>query len=155
MSAPFDPFGTERWNAARWTDEEGARAAEIYQRETAVYADHARSPPGALTRVLGLIADTLGRDSNNVYNRFRNYGTTFDSAPSRHHAKRSKPLLAPPTPRERRAGDEFVGHKHVPDSVLLERDARAKARLAQSATSAVLGDPPPGFSALDRKRASS
>lgn len=41
----------------------------------------------------------------------------------------------------------------VPQSIIAERERLHAARLAQSDTSRLLGDPPPGYSALDRQRA--
>lgn len=42
--------------------------------------------------------------------------------------------------------------RQVPAAVLAERDARYEASLLRTRTQEFFGDPPPGFSALDRKR---
>ena len=39
-----------------------------------------------------------------------------------------------------------------PPKLLIERERRHRAALAQSLTQHVFGDPPPGYSALDKKR---
>ena len=46
-----------------------------------------------------------------------------------------------------------VGSMRAPPEVLAERDARLAARDRRDQTAEFFGDPPPGYSALDRKRA--
>lgn len=41
----------------------------------------------------------------------------------------------------------------IPEKVMAERDRRLAARMVQPEVSRLLGDPPPGYSALDRQRA--
>lgn len=46
-------------------------------------------------------------------------------------------------------GDRF---EKAPNAAFIERERRDLARRAQSLTGSVSGDPPPGYSALDRRR---
>lgn len=40
----------------------------------------------------------------------------------------------------------------IPNAALIERERRDRARAFQSLTGIIFGDPPPGYSALDRRR---
>jgi hypothetical protein len=50
--------------------------------------------------------------------------------------------------------DHTTGGLRAPDCVLADRDARAAALDRRTPTQEFFGDPPPGYSALDRQRKS-
>lgn len=52
----------------------------------------------------------------------------------------------------RAAGHALRGHRRLADHLIQDRDRRAAARRQQTEADIFLGVPPPGFSALDRKR---
>jgi hypothetical protein len=54
---------------------------------------------------------------------------------------------------DRRSGHGRVNAPDLSPRVAALRESLARARMAQAPVSALLGEPPPGFSALDRKRA--
>lgn len=47
----------------------------------------------------------------------------------------------------------FRGNVKCPPKNFIDRESRERARDTQTLTAAVFGDPPPGYSALDRRRA--
>lgn len=52
------------------------------------------------------------------------------------------------------AADGVTGvHKLASNAAIIDRDKRDAARLRQTITQACFGDPPPGYSALDKRRA--
>ena len=55
--------------------------------------------------------------------------------------------------RERTERGESPAFRTVPNASLIDRDRREELRDQQNLTSRFFGDPPPGYSALDRKRA--
>jgi hypothetical protein len=75
----------------------------------------------------GLIAEELGR--------------TVDQCKQKYQAERARRGHRPQS-------------RIVPNAALIDRERRERARDAASLTTRTFGDPPPGFSALDRRRAS-
>ena len=61
-------------------------------------------------------------------------------------ACRSKYCAIKDRHRAARLGDK------CPSKTLLDREARERARDSQTLTASIFGDPPPGYSALDRRR---
>lgn len=115
----------------RWSDGEANRAARLWQTNFTDIHGKANKPGLASYRraTLRLIADELGRPFGNVLVRFQRYGVGFTPRP-----------MAP-----------LEKTKATP-AALAERIARIKAEEGHSLTGILLGDPPPGFSALDQKR---
>jgi hypothetical protein len=106
-----------------WTPSEISLAAGIFQRMFVdVHGDDGPAP--ARTLVLHAIAKKLNRTPMGVWQRFRDNGPSFNAGTSR---KASANALA-------------------------QRAARKEAEYARDITASVFGDPPPGYSALDRKR---
>lgn len=108
-----------------WTPTEIRRAAAIWQRD---FADHygEDGPPGAQRATFVTIARVLGRTVDSVANRYVAMGPAFSAGP--------------------RGGA-------VSAQAFEDRERRREARDRQDLTASVLGDPPPGYSALDRRRA--
>jgi hypothetical protein len=75
----------------------------------------------------GLIAEELGR--------------SVDQCKQKYSAERAKRGYRPQS-------------QTVPNAALIDRERRERARDAASITAQIFGDPPPGYSALDRRRAS-
>jgi len=113
-------------NQPRWSSEECAKAAKLWQSLFVdIYGDD-EGPRGARPRVLQRIAIEIGRSAYAVENRLNYYGASFG------------------------AGRWKVNGASA--QTLAERDARKEAEARRSITSFVFGDPPPGYSALDRRR---
>ena len=111
-----------------WGSEDSDRACAMWQLYFAnLYGDE-HGPPGARQRVLHLIAKDLARPIENVVNHFDRHGPTFGSYAIR---------------RSRASAD-----------ALAERAARRRAEAQMNLTQSIFGDPPPGFSELDRKQRS-
>lgn len=118
------------WGA--WHPREIEIAADIWQRAvTDIYGDDDWTD-GVKLRTYQLIARKLGRTAHSVADRFVACGPSF----------------APP----RAPTMNVVGSMRVSESALAERDARYEASQLRDLTAATFGDPPPGFSALDRRR---
>lgn len=114
----------------RWLADEIAVAADIWQRQvTDLHGDN-EPPRGLKERVIWNIAIKLNRKFFSVEARLRLQGASFGSA---------------------QVMTRYISLSRVPAKVLLDREARAEARLHQSETGRTFGDPPPGFSALDRR----
>lgn len=111
-----------------WTADDIKTAAAIY---ADVIAVHGRVP-GVDARADRLIAERLGLDTATVQNRRRNYGPTFD-----------RETAAGPVPR---AAPARTGY-----GALADRAAREAAMDRRTLTQRIFGDPPPGYSALDRR----
>jgi len=110
----------------QWTAEETRRAAAMWQKHFADFYDDTDAVPfGAKNRVMKIIAQALVRDFASVYNRYQHYGASFASA--RHRGDHARAALA-------------------------EMERRRGAEQGRSLTGLLLGDPPPGYSALDKKR---
>ena len=97
---------------------------------------------------LEFIAEKLGRSLNQVMWKFDKEG--------RHRPPRGGDRRSPgPKPGHTfapRVLPEPISPTRVPPDVLAQREARYQASLLRSRTQELLGDPPPGFSALDKKR---
>jgi hypothetical protein len=107
-----------------WTPQDIAVAAGIFQRLFVdVHGDDGPAP--ARTAVLQAIAQKLNRTPVGVWQRFRDNGPSFNAGGSA---------------------------RKVSAQALALRAARKEAEYARDITASVFGDPPPGFSALDRKR---
>lgn len=113
-------------NFGQWRADEASRAASLWQKHFADHYDDETAPVEVKHRVFSVIARALGRDHENVCNRYAHYGPSFAS--SRHIGE--------------------VAHANA----VKEMERRKLAAGQQSLTGAVFGDPPPGYSALDRKR---
>jgi hypothetical protein len=113
---------------APWTSEDIGKAARIFQDDvTDHYGD--KPPRGAMGEVFQKIADAVGREMQAVVSRYGNYGRTFSSD----HGRES-------------------GAAKASAYQLAERDKRAAARRSQDLTASWMGDPPPGYSALDKRK---
>ncbi len=116
-----------------WSTEDCAAAAEIFAAERGVW--------GGRKKAVALIAAKLNRTKAAVGQRLHVYGVKF-AGPAR------AVICAPPAGRAHPPGPPTF----VPARVAAERDHR-KLLTAASLTAELMGDPPPGYSALDRKRA--
>lgn len=109
----------------RWSQDEAAIAADLYQRLFVdIYGDD-EGPRGARARVLQRIAATIGRSFFSVERRLIDHGPSF--------------------------GRGYAGLHGTSSHALAERDQRKEAEMHRDLTASVFGDPPPGFSALDRR----
>lgn len=135
-----------------WRPDTVARAAAIYRREAVPYGidQGNRLPKGERNRIVEVIAAELGFSFNTVDRRLSNYGRNFDGSDSGFHAPAARtysntrqpgPVTSQPTLR-------------VSQEQIIERERLAAARRDQDVTGRTFGDPPPGFSALDRRRSS-
>jgi hypothetical protein len=114
-----------------WTAAEIATAARLWAELTA-----AGVPPGPAYAEIGR---ALGRKPAAVQSRRKNFGESFAASP------RSK---LPPT-------RVTAGEATAPRASLLllaARDRRSAALDRRDLTARLMGDPPPGYSALDRSR---
>jgi hypothetical protein len=84
------------------------------------------------------IAEALGRTIESVRSKFKNHGLPPPRLVSR--------------PVDPAATEDDAPARRVDASALADRDARAAASRGRTLTQSIFGDPPPGFSALDRKR---
>ena len=85
------------------------------------------------------IARALGRSSNSVYMRRMRF---------RPNSAKSTDLST----AETRQATNARSRQRPSSAMEIERDRRAAAASRASITGAVCGDPPPGFSALERRR---
>lgn len=94
------------------------------------------------------VSTAIGRSVNAVSMRF--YGDGFVHVERKRNFVRKKAgrPRGPASPRVVPSAQIF----RVPAEVLADRDAREAARDRRDQTAAFCGDPPPGFSALDRRR---
>jgi len=111
--------------AKLWSQQDASTAAEIWQTHFADYWGDDDGPTGARLRVLQRIAATIGRSCWGVEQRFLSQGPSFGANKS--------------------SSSKASAH------ALAEREARKEAERARDLTAATFGDPPPGYSALDRK----
>lgn len=118
-----------------WSDYHVRTAAAIWQREFAdLYGDGkgAVKPPfGHVTKVKQMIAHALHRSIASVITRFHDYGPSFDS--------KDYDVTAKPSPK--------------PGDAEIQRRLRLAALDRRDLTGVILGDPPPGYSALDERKA--
>jgi hypothetical protein len=112
-----------------WTAEQIALAAEIWQREVSdVYGSD--PPRGLRERVIHNIAARIDRKTWSVARRLSDHGPSFGA-----------PMIR---------GLGSLEAKRAPPELLVDREHRARAATRRTLTQVVLGDPPPGYSALDR-----
>jgi hypothetical protein len=122
----------------------GFRAWSIEERRiaAATYAQMARL--FSKTAIFRAIGARVGRSADSVGVFFYKNGATF--ACDRADAARKARATAK---REVRQNGAYIG---ASVSQIADRDARAAAAERRTYTQEFFGDPPPGFSALDRKR---
>lgn len=108
-----------------WSARDVEIARQLWQTLYADAYDDGPAPRGVKPRAIREIAHRLNRLYGNVEMRLAHHGPSFNAGLSA--------VMASPR-------------------VLADREMRAAARQEQSLIGAVMGDPPPGFSALDRKR---
>lgn len=113
-----------------WTQDQAAMAAQIWQEYFVdIYSDDIRCAPyGASNRVFARIAASVGRDYGSVWKRYSDFGQSFGANQERVYGKASAHALT-------------------------ELAARKAAEYRQSPIAALLGEPLPGYSALDKRRA--
>jgi hypothetical protein len=108
----------------QWSSQEISIAAAMYQgRFTDIHGED--GPARARTAVFDAIAQRLKRNHMAVWQRFRDHGPSFN------------------------AGGRATT---VSSYAMAERSARAEASYLRDLTASVFGDPPPGYSALDRRQ---
>jgi hypothetical protein len=118
------------WGA--WHPREIEIAADIWQRAvTDIYGDDDWTD-GVKMRAYQLIARKLGRTVCSVTYRFVSCGPSFSAARA--------PTM------------NVAGGMRVSEQALADRAARYDANQLRDLTAATFGDPPVGFSALDRRR---
>lgn len=117
-----------------WSAREIATAARIWREQMTEPATRGEAIFGRKNAVCQAIGDAIGRTVYAVKGRFRDHGVAFISPAAASCGKPDPARLEPET--------------------ALGRDALAHARARQSPIAAMLGDPPPGYSALDQRRAS-
>lgn len=116
-----------------WLSQESTIAAEIWQETvTDIYGDDDWTD-GAKTRAYQVIARKLGRSPAAVAARFVQCGPSFAQV--------------------RQSTMNLVGGLRASPKVLADRDAYRAALDERDLTSTIMGDPPKGFSALDRRGA--
>jgi hypothetical protein len=123
----------------RWSDEETQRLRELMK-------THGRD--------FKAIGKLMGRSHQSCEHRWRWINMPADQLARRNaaEAKRKRELRAANPVDENPCKYDFVVRKtmSIPDDVFTERDRRLGA--PRTIGSLILGDPPPGYSALDRKR---
>jgi hypothetical protein len=120
----------------QWPPSSIAIAAAMWQREIVdrYGDDEGDVPRGAKARVYTLIARQLGVTYATVEGRRLLYGPSFN------------------TPRFVAAEQRADADWRLPPHLLAERDARKLASDLRDLTAELMGDPPPGYSALERRR---
>ncbi|MDE2467457.1 MAG: hypothetical protein KGL35_01590 [Bradyrhizobium sp.] len=108
-----------------WTTREVEVARQLWQALYADAYDDGPAPRGVKPRVIREIARRLNRLYGNVEMRLAHHGPSFNAGLSA--------VIASPR-------------------ALAEREMREVARCNLSLIGVLMNDPPPGFSALDRKR---
>lgn len=107
-----------------WNARDIGIAARIWQQDYADHYDEDEAPRGVLVRVMNRIAAEIGCEYARVHQRHRDCGPSFISG----------------------------GHrKDLTAQALADRDKRKMAADLRTITGHVMGDPPPGYSALDRR----
>lgn len=117
-----------------WTPKDIAVAAKLLRHHlgTNVTGALGRAKRGYRSAAVREIAKALDCNIMRVENRLRNYGPKFDRANAR-------------------PAETTVGSFRVPEEVVAERDVRRAAADRRDLTATLLGDPPPGYSARDRR----
>lgn len=114
----------------QWTQEQAATAAQIWQDHFVdIYGDgdHKTAPQGATTRVYKKIAIAIGRDFQSVWGRYHHFGPGFGANGPRTYGKASAHALS-------------------------AMAARKEAENRQTPIARLMGEPPPGYSALDLRK---
>jgi hypothetical protein len=106
-----------------WSPREVTIAAEMWQR-LFVDVHGEEGPVMARTAVFDAIGLRLERSRMAVWQRFRYHGASFNAG----------------------------GRAKVSANAMAERSARAEASYRRDLTAEIFGDPPPGYSALDRRQ---
>jgi hypothetical protein len=114
-----------RTSSPNWSPKEIATAAEMWQRlADDTYGEDV--PPSVERRVLDSIAVRLNHPIASIQSRYRDHGPSFSAGGA---ARRNLSPLA-----------------------IAQRDARRRALEQSSLTAQIFGDPPPGYSALDKRK---
>lgn len=116
-----------RDRASNWSTQEIETAARMWQDLVIDRYGDQTNTNGAKTRACMQIAAAIGRDARSVFWRYQHAGPSFRSTSQ--------------------------ANWNLPLHLLAARDARSEAYDARDLTGAIMGDPPKGFSALDRRRA--
>ncbi len=126
--------------ADRWLATEINLLADTWREQVTEVYGEAPLPEGHKTKVIHEIADALGRTPKAVRVRIAKHGTG--------HVDPEQPdYMAGPGPKH------GVRDRPIEPEQLAMRQAREAAMARASLTRLLLGDPPPGYSALDQKRA--
>lgn len=115
-----------------WSEADVATAARMWQALMVAPAQCGDKMKGRKIAICQAIGDAIGRTVPAVSGRYRDYGAGFAAT------------------RGAAGNPELLRLDHATE---LTRDALAQARARQSLCAALLNDPPPGYSALDRKLA--
>lgn len=108
-----------------WTTLDVQKARTIWQRAIADRYGEDDIPLGAQRRAFELIAAEIRRTVDAVNGRYQQFGASFAAGSRRGEASRQAEL---------------------------ERAHLLEARQARTLTATIFGDPPPGYSALDKRR---
>jgi hypothetical protein len=120
--------------ARPWSPHECKLAAELYA---------AMAPTTSRTRIYRVIAHRLGRSAAAVQSRRRACGISFGHGHGGADATLDAVDIEDIAPT--------AGRIRISARQLAERDARAEAANRRTYTQEFFGDPPPGFSAKDRR----
>ena len=123
-------------NPTHWTDQQVEIAAKLWPKITAEMCRRDAYP---------VIGKEIGRTGSAVEKRFRRYGKDFRglNVLDKRRGKRKY--------TKRYTGFSFVSGVQPPEEAI--RDAEHRANLEpESITAMLMGDPPRGYSALDRMR---
>ena len=122
-------FGSHRVSRGRrqlWSEQEIATAAAIYRQLIVTHGHH----HGVYALIDREVAAALGRDVRGATGRRINFGPTYGKGTG---------------------GARVDQSFRVPETVLREREERQAAADLRTLTATFCGDPPPGYSALDRR----
>ena len=123
----------------RWSDEETQRLLDLMK-------THGRD--------FKAIGKLMGRTNQSCEHRWRWINMPADQLERRNaaEARRKREMRAAEASPDDANKYDFIVRKTmiIPDDVFIERDRRLGA--PRTIGSLILGDPPPGYSALDRKR---
>lgn len=115
-------------NARGWTPHEIRRAAELWAEHFTSKYGESKGPIGSRSEVCALIAHELKRSIGSIQARLHARGPAFA-------VKLRSSMVEPRKPAD----------------VFTDRQLRADARDRMNLTGSILGDPPPGYSALDER----